>query len=364
MTLSVTSTHQTVANPSVFRIFSMLTGSVSRLTGSMRRLGLMMLLLAGLMVASGCGNTASQPGSATGTPVVVVSIHPLADLIQPLVGDWGRTVTLLPAGMSVHGYEPDAAQLKLASQADLLVVVGRNLDGWAEDITLRAVGKRKLLIETFAVMLDGQAGLNQRKSGHHHHDHDHAHDHGHAHHDHDHRGPNAHLWLDPVLTRQFIAQLAPKIAALAPDDQARQQTLDAAARLDERLAQLHQQYTEKLSPLTRRDMVTFHNAFDLLAARYGLTVAAHLTDVDLAPGGEVTASQLVEVIQTVRKLNLKAVYAEPQFPDRAIQVIRQETGATILRLDDLGGPGIPGYDSYFAMMQSNLEQLVRGQTLE
>jgi zinc transport system substrate-binding protein len=327
MTLSVTSTHQTVANPSVFRIFSMLTGSVSRLTGSMRRLGLMMLLLAGLM------------------------IHPLADLIQPLVGDWGRTVTLLPAGMSVHGYEPDAAQLKLASQADLLVVVGRNLDGWAEDITMRAVGKRKLPIETFAVMLDGQAGLNQRKSGH-------------PHHDHDYRGPNAHLWLDPVLTRQFIAQLAPKIAALAPDDQARQQTLDAAARLDERLAQLHQQYTEKLSPLTRRDMVTFHNAFDLLAARYGLTVAAHLTDVDLAPGGEVTASQLVEVIQTVRKLNLKAVYAEPQFPDRAIQVIRQETGATILRLDDLGGPGIPGYDSYFAMMQSNLEQLVRGQTLE
>lgn len=308
-------------------------------------------------------------------PSVVVSIPPLASLIQPLLGEWGDVASLLPAGATVHGYEPSASQMHLAANADLLVVVGRNLDGWAQHITTQAAGKRKVRVLTFAYYIDGAKGLNQnvrdQHDGHDDHDghdgHDHAAHADHAapdaHAGHAHSGPNPHLWLDPVLTRQFVQNILPEIFALAPDDIARTSTRTAAELLDQKLQRLDEQYKAQLAKLERKDMVTFHNAFDLVTLRYGLRVAAHLTDVELAPGGEVNASQLIETIKTIRQLKLKVLYAEPQFPDRATQVITQETGAAILRLDPLGGRGLPDYSNYFEMMDSNLNVILQGQSI-
>lgn len=327
------------------------------------------VLLCSCVVLTACGSGADEGavgGKDDGKVMVVVSIPPLASLIRPMLADWGRVESLLPAGASVHGHDPSSHQMQLASKAAVLVVVGRNLDGWAERLTEQAAGKRKIPVITFAQMNDGNRGLNQNV----HDDHD---DHGdHSGHDraghddhagHDHTGLNPHLWLDPVITSNFIKWITPQIEKLAPGDDARAATSEASSKLINELASLDEQYKTSLGQLERKDMVTFHNAFDLLAVRYGLNVAAHLTDVELAPGGEVTASQLIETIQTIRKFKLKVVYAEPQFPDRATQVITQETGANILRLDPLGGRGLKGYETYFEMMDSNLKVLLQGQRI-
>lgn len=330
---------------------------------------LWLIAIAACLTLTACDSGRSSEGSSLnkdGKPVVVTSIPPLASLVQTLMGDWGHAESLLPAGSSVHGYEPSASQMHTASQAQLLVVVGRNLDGWAQTLTQRAAGKREVPVFTFAQAIDGTKGLNQNvhvpheSHGEHegHDDHADHHDHGH-----DHAGLNPHLWLDPTLTRQFVKAIATRIEALAPNDDAKAATREAAMTLDAQLAALDDLYKSELASLVRKDMVTFHNAFDLMADRYGLNVAAHLTDVELAPGGEVTASQLIDAIKTIRQLKLKVLYAEPQFPERATHVITQETGATILRLDPLGGKGLPGYDSYFDMMNSNLTIIIKGQSI-
>lgn len=326
-------------------------------------LGLACALALGCDGSTEPGHANSATGRATGRavghkPVVITSIPPLASLLEPLVGDWGKVESLLHAGVSVHGQDTSSNQMHMAAGADMLVVVGRNLDGWAQQLTQQAAGKRNVPVVTFAKLFDGSSGVNQ--TTHVHHDDDHAHDH---HADHDADALNPHLWLDPVLARKFVAWIAPQIQALATNEADRLASQKAAAALDAKLASLDQQYRDALGKLQRKDMVTFHNAFDLLAKRYGLHVAAHLTDVELAPGGEVTATQLIDTIKTIRKLNLKVVYAEPQFPSRATQVLTQETGVSILRLDPLGGKGLPDYDTYFNMMNSNLKVIVEGQSI-
>jgi zinc transport system substrate-binding protein len=92
-------------------------------------------------------------------------------------------------------------------------------------------------------------------------------------------------------------------------------------------------------------------------------VVAHLTEIELAPGGEVTPRQLRETIDAVTRYNLKVIYAEPQFPDTAMQAIRQQTGVQILRLDPQGHPEVEGYRTWFEMMRSNMATLVQGQNL-
>jgi zinc transport system substrate-binding protein len=238
---------------------------------------------------------------------VVVSIPPLASLLTDLLGDGATITTMLPQGGSPHGYELTPDVLKALSHADVLVMVGLTLDPWAEKAA-KNVGSKGLRVLKFAELV-------------------HDHQEGHVK-----PMPNDH-------------PLATNVRAIT-------------ARLDA----LHEEYKTELAKVKTKELITFHNAFDLLAARYGLKVVAHLTEMDLPTGAEVTPGALREVRDAVKKHGLKSLYAEPQYPDAAMQAIAEATGVKVLRLDDLGGPDRQGYRTYFEMMESNLKVLVEGQS--
>jgi zinc transport system substrate-binding protein len=127
------------------------------------------------------------------------------------------------------------------------------------------------------------------------------------------------------------------------------------------IVNMSQKFEAQAARFPQRNMVTFHNAFDLLAERYKLNVVAHLTEIEVSPGGEVTPQELVEAINAVKTLKLAVVYAEPQFPDHAVDAIREQTGVQVLKLDPLGNPNVEGYRTYMDMMQSNLNTIMQGQ---
>ena len=121
------------------------------------------------------------------------------------------------------------------------------------------------------------------------------------------------------------------------------------------------EYRQQLAAVPQRELITFHNAFDLIARRYGLKIVAHLTDIELTPGGEVTPEHFMEAVHAIRQFKLNAVYAEPEFPDVILNSIHRETGVEVLQLDPLGSPRQAGYQTYQEMMRSNLKTLVKGQ---
>ncbi len=290
-------------------------------------------------------------------PLIVASIFPLASLTRELAGDDFQIVTLLPSDASPHGFDLKPAQRAGAAKARLLVMVGMGLDDWA----VRAVTQDVTVLH-FATALQEEGEAHEEPEVHAGHEAKEAKEaqDAHAGHAHDHTGPNPHLWLDPVLTRDFVAELATALAKLRPD---RTEAIAQRAKtLDEKLAVLDGAYREQLAVVPVKTLVTFHNAFDRPAARYGLQVVAHLTPIELSPGAEITPRRLQAAIDQVAALHLRVLYAEPQFPKTALDAIARATGADILILDPLGSPNRPGYETYFAMMQSNLATLVKGQT--
>lgn len=346
-------------------------------------------LLAVVMVA-GCDRGGAPAGgggrASAGRPVIVASIFPLADLTRRIVGDAAEVRTFMPPGTNPHHFAPTPAQLVELNKAGLLVGVGLHLDDWALK-PARQAGVETALFADLVGFEPGQSGgygqvhahggavhSHAREAGHSHGGHDghedehedgHGHDeaHGHADHDghdhHDHAGPNQHLWLDPQQTLLFVNALGGFLAGRHPEhaEAIRQNT---RALADEIAAVDHEYRTAALG-LPEKKLVTFHNAFDLPAARYGLEVVAHLTPIELSPGGEVTPARLVEAIKAIKAHGLKTVYAEPQFPAAVLQRLHEETGVAILTLDPEGNPDTPGYDSWTALMRSNLATLVKGQ---
>ena len=352
-------------------------------------------------------------------PLIAVTIHPLADLVGLLVGDSAHVLTVVPPGASSHGMELPPATLAALSKAGLYVGVGKGIDHRLSQGVARALPR---LEQVEAIALVAQHARQQEQPrtpapaptppadpkaalapdhGHddhadhdhapkpkstgqqaparpadpkaapakehqHHHDQDkdrsddHEHDPDHAH-DHGQAGANPHVWLDPVWARGFVAAITPRLVQALPGE--REGIEGRSRQLDQRLAELHAEHTKALESLSQRKLITYHDAFDVLAARYGLKVVGHIEPlVELRPGGELTPGRIVEIARLVGGQGVPTLYYEPQFPRGAVDAIAARAGVGVLKLDPLGHPRMPGYEGYFQMMRSNLRTLVKGQS--
>jgi zinc transport system substrate-binding protein len=314
----------------------------------MKRRAILAAACAACVATAGCGKAvATRPA---GKVRVVATIFPLADVVREIGGPDVTVTCLLRPGESEHDFDPRAELAEAVAKAQLLVMVGMGMDEWARRIGSAAAG-RALVLELaeqpeFKKMLATRPAEEtppSRPAG--------SPDQGGGH---EHAGGDPHVWLDPVYMQQFARQIADALCRLDPPHAGLYRQ-----RLDAYLAQLRaldQEYRQGLAGVKNRNFVTFHAAFGHLAARYGLRQQA-LQGADAADFGP---GQLEEVIAFIRQHQVKAIFAEPQFPADRLQMLAERTGTKVGQLDPLGSPLAKGYDSYLAMMRSNLQALVAG----
>ncbi len=106
---------------------------------------------------------------------------------------------------------------------------------------------------------------------------------------------------------------------------------------------------EKLSQLSCRKLITFHDGFSYLAESFDLTI---LMAVEEESGSEASAKQLISLITLVREHQLPAIFTETNGSVSAAGIISAETNVPIYTLD----MGISGED-YFDMMYRNINTL-------
>ena len=162
---------------------------------------------------------------------------------------------------------------------------------------------------------------------------------------------NAHVWLSVSLHLKQVENIA---AGLERLDVAHAALYRANAEAyTAKLEALRDRMREGLRDLSRRDIVTFHEAFPYFAKEFDLKIAAV---IEREPGTEPSASELAETIDLVRASGVKALFAEPQYPGRAAESIARETGARVYTLD----PAVTGpmdADAYIRTMDANLRVL-------
>ncbi len=182
-----------------------------------------------------------------------------------------------------------------------------------------------------------------------HHDEEHHDEEQHHHaeeHEHDHGDVNAHVWLDPVRMGRIVADLAERIAELAPE-----RADDVRAAGDAYLAELDAldaELTATLAPFAGAPFVPFHDAWPYFAERYGLDL---VLEVEPFPGREPSARYLADAVTTLREVGARAIFTETQLDDRPARVLADEAGVTLGILDPLGG--VPGREGYLALQRYN-----------
>ena len=160
-------------------------------------------------------------------------------------------------------------------------------------------------------------------------------------------GRDPHFWLDPVrfeaVTKAFTSFLAKRDPVHAAG---------YAAGRDHVLAQLRTldgQLRAGLAWCRHHELVTSHEAFGYLAARYGL---AQVGISGLAPEAEPSPAQLAGVSRFVETHDVDTIYFEPLVSSDIADTVASETGARTAVLDPLeslsrasAGDDYPGCDA-------------------
>ncbi len=105
------------------------------------------LLLLVVSVCIGCSaettpvsGTGDSPISGSAAPLqVIASVSPLAWISSELAMELGEVVALMPAGADPARWTPDDATLSALAAADLIILNGANLEGWARRYSLPIV---------------------------------------------------------------------------------------------------------------------------------------------------------------------------------------------------------------------------------
>src|SRR5579884_2535432 len=263
-----------------------------------------------LIVGAGTAHAASKLN-------VVTATEDLAALSREVGGDRINVDSIAKGYQDPHFVEPKPSFLLKLQKADLLIVVGLQLEiGWLPPLQTQSrnskiqVGANGYLdASQFAQILEIPTGQITRAMGD-------VHPLG-----------NPHYWLDPENGRRIAKGIADKFAELRPADAAYFQ--QRYADFDKRLAVAEKGWDAKMAPYRGRKIVTYHRSWPNFCDHYGLNVVDY---IEPRPGIPPTPSHTLEVINTMKRENVKLILVEPYFDLRTPNSIASATGGDVVQI--------------------------------
>lgn len=292
-------------------------------------------------------------GDGSGRLAVVASFYPLEYVVTRVTGDRAEVTTLTGSGVDPHDVELTPRTVGTLSDADLVVYAAGLQPAVDDAVGAQAANTAFDVMPAADLMVLGESA--EEHDAHVDED-DHA-DAGSAADGHGHGAEDPHFWLDPQRYADVADAVADHLAEVDPAGSTAYRENAQALRAD--LEDLDTEFAEGLATCESRDVVTTHEAFGYLGARYDLDLVG-ITGI--SPESEPSPARLAEVAELVDHLGIGAVYAEPLLPAGIAGTVARETGATVLALDPVEGiaEGSAGQD-YLEVMRANLAALRQGQ---
>lgn len=296
--------------------------------------------------------TMSENGPVGDRPVVAATIFPIYDIVRTVAGDDVHVELLLPPGASPHTFDPTPALVRNIQQAEILFMIGYDLDEWAADIV-----EDGGTIEV--VTLDRGITLRETEAHDDHDENEHADEDGHYDYEedeheedaHQHGPQDPHYWLNPHNAATIAETIAMELGEVLPEQ---------AEVFESRAAAFAVEVEEKITewevavvPVEGVAFMTLHDAFYYLGDFATLNLVATFEPF---PGREPTPRYLTELTAEIEEHNVQALFSEPQLSLAPIRAFTDDTGLALGVLDPLGGAD--GRDSYIALIDFNIRSLV------
>lgn len=286
--------------------------------------------------------TLARP-AAVAVVKVVTTTEDLASLAREIGGDRIQVDALAKGYQDPHFVDAKPSFILLVSRADLLIVVGRELEiGWLPPLITSSrnakiqVGANGHLDASPNVrILEIPTGQITRAMG-------------------DvHPSGNPHYWLDPANGRRIAQTIKDRLGQLDPAD--RGYFEQRYADFDTRLAAAEKRWDAAMAPYKGTKIVTYHRSWPNFMERFGLDVIGY---VEPKPGIPPTTSHTVELIDEMKRQGAKLIVVEPYFDLKTPQAIATKVpGGQVLTLAPSVG-GTKEATDYIQLFEYDVNTLV------
>lgn len=226
-------------------------------------------------------------------------------LVEAVAGDSVEVRQLLPDSEVPHHYSLRIADRALLTQADLLLWVGPELEGFLSK-SVTALRPEKVItaaelpdIQWFSATSEGQD---------------------------DNRDP--HIWMNPNNGRVIATEVGNWLAAHYPEQ--REHILAAQQLFIQQLTEVTDATTTQLKALQQENFIVDHDAFGHFAEAFGLHQSGALkTSTGLSSGAR-------DFHQLINQNEVRCIIAEPRHNHGRVEQLADKMGAKIAVIDPLG----------------------------
>jgi len=272
---------------------------------------------------------------------VMASTEDLADLTRQVGGDKIKVEAIARGYQDPHFVEAKPSFILKLAKADLLVVVGRELEiGWLPPLVQQSRNAKiqpgadgYLDASLTAKILEIPTGQITRAMGD-------VHPQG-----------NPHYWLDPGNGRRVAKAIVDKLSKMDAADAAYFQS--RYADFDKRLAEAEKRWDAQMASYKGLKIVTYHRSWPNFTERFGLDVIGY---VEPRPGIPPSPSHTIDLIGEMKRQNVKILLVEPYFDLKTPQSIGRETGAKVVVMSPSVG-GEKEITDYIALFDYDIKLL-------
>jgi zinc/manganese transport system substrate-binding protein len=163
---------------------------------------------------------------------------------------------------------------------------------------------------------------------------------------------NPHYWMDPENGKRIAKQIADKLSEIRPADREyfQQRLADFTTRLDA----AEKRWLAQMAPYKGTKVVTYHRSFPNFAERFGLDIVGY---VEPKPGIPPTPQHTLDLINEMKRQNIRIILVEPYFDLKTPNAIGRETGAQVLVMPPSVG-GTKEVTDYFKLFDYDINLLV------
>jgi zinc/manganese transport system substrate-binding protein len=286
---------------------------------------------------------------------VITSFSILGDIVAQIGGEQVEVTTLVPAMGDAHVFQPTPSDARALAGADVLVVNGLNFEPWLDRLVTASGFKGRHVVAA--------EGIKPREMGEQGHAHHHHGPGGDDHDDHDHGMADPHVWHDLQRMQTYVGNIAQGLAAADPAHAEGYRARGAAYAAE--LKALDAWAAAEIGKLPRahRKVITQHDAFGYLAARYKIDFMA---PQGITTKAEASAEAVGRLVRQIKRERVQALFFENIANPRLIEQIGREAKVKVggrLYSDALSPPGGEA-DSFVKMFRVNIARLVEAMRRE
>ena len=278
---------------------------------------------------------------AQGKLNVVTTTEDLGSLAREVGGDKVSVTALAKGYQDPHFVDPKPSFILAVSRADVLIVVGRELEiGWLPPLLtssrngkIQLGGKGYLDASTNVRILEIPTGQITRAMGD-------VHPLG-----------NPHYWLEPGNGRRIAQAIRDKLTEVSPANAS--YFAQRYGDFDMRLSAAEKRWDATLAPYKGTKLVTFHRSWPNFMERWGLDVIGY---VEPKPGIPPSPQHSLEVIDAMKQQGAKLIIVEPYFDLKTPQSIATQVSGKVLVLAPSVG-GTKEATDYIQLFEYDVTQL-------